>query len=368
MRISSVALLALITMNLLACNAAPDSRYLDSRVLPGLEIPPDLTASEVDSRFELPANISGDTNDGSKGGKIPVLAKVDGIRLEGREDFHWLVVEAPVANLYELVRDFWLSEGFALAMDEPVVGIMETEWVFKKEGDAKKGQSFFANLFGTGDLSDSQDQYRTRIARDNNAGISRVYVAHRGTEYEHKLDTRQSDLRDSKGVNQWKFRQSDSELEAEMLSRLMVYPGLEQSQVDKRLANIKLFTPRATLRTDYAEDETILLIQDSYTQAWNRVLHQLERMDLEVISANMRAGLSQKGIIQIKSNIDAKLEKTGFLSLFSSKTEIKKRQFSLIISEEAHNLTRVVLETSAGDIDNSAEAVELLTLLYNFIK
>ncbi len=313
-----VVLLIIGAMNLAACGgSSADLQYLDSRVMPDLEVPPDLTMDVVDSKFELPAVFSGD-GAGTEN-NIPVLASVDSVKLEGHSDFYWLSIDESVDNLYQLVKEFWASEGFTLAMDEPVIGVMKTNWVYNEEGKGDEDKGFFAKLFSGDELSASQDQFRTRIARDPASGASQVYIAHRGTAYEYVLETRQTEDEER---NDWGFRASEPELEVEMLSRLMIYLGMRQSEVDGQLASIKLFSPRASMHTVYSGDdieidekdqtkvepvdETYLLVKDGFTRTWYRTLHLLERLNFEIISANFKSGLKVKGQILVET--DAEIE------------------------------------------------------------
>ena len=366
MRSSLVTLLFVSTTVLAACGGpSADLEYLDSRTKPNLEIPPDLTLVKVDSGFELPAIFSGDGT--GSGNKIPVLASVESIKLKGHSDFYWLSIDEPAENLYQLVKDFWASEGFTLAMDEPVIGIMKTHWVFNKEGGKDEDKSFLAKIFGSNDLASSQDQFITRIARDGGTATSQIYISHRGTEYEPKrlLVTLQKD--DDQSID-WKFRASEPELEVEMLSRLMLYLGLRQLEVDQQLAKIKLFAPRASIHTDYAEDETYILVKDEITRTWNRTLHQLERLNFEVISADLSSGLTgNTGVMLVETDIEVEVDTSGFFS-FSPNIEIVKMQVKLVVSEESHEITRISMETTQGDTENSAEGVEFLTLLYQYMK
>jgi outer membrane protein assembly factor BamC len=364
------ALLVFAAINLVACGGpSADLEYLDSRMMPNLEIPPDLTRVDVDSEFELPAVFSGDSSETSS---IPVLARVDSIELNGHSDFYWLSIDEPVDNLYQLVKDFWASEGFTLAMDEPAIGVMKTNWVFNEEGAQDEDKGFLAKLFSSEDLSESQDQFKTRIARDTGTTVSQIYITHRGTEYTHVGGTR---LKENEDLSYWGVRASEPELEVEMLSRLMLYLGLRQAEVDQQLVNIRLLAPRASIHTDYTgdetENETYILVKDEYTRAWNRTLHQLERLNLDVISSNIDNGLvTNEGFILIETDIEIEKDVSGFFS-FGSKMEIVKKRIKLVklvFSEESYDITRIDMETDDGEIDSSPEGVEFLTLLYQYIK
>ncbi len=364
--LSILVTIALLT--LAACgSSSPDLRYLDSRVLPPLEVPPDLTTVDTESEptFKLPAVFSGELNDPDARKKIPVLARVDSITLEGFADFYWLSLDAPVDQLYQLVKEFWASEGFTLAMDEPVIGIMETEWVFSKEGKEEEDQGFFARLLSSEDLSESQDQFRTRIARDSAEPGVRIYISHQGTEIIRKLSTRPTE---QKSDAEWKFRLSETELEVEMLSRLMIYLGLQRAEMEQQLENVKLFAARASFYTDYVEEESYLLVQEGYSRTWNRTLHQLDRLNFEVVKATYQTGLSNDGVILVNTNVDIVVEDKGFFSIFTAKSKTIKKQIVLVLSEETNETTRIGIETIGREVDNSAEGIEFLRLLYQYIK
>lgn len=354
-----IALAFLVVALLTACSSGPDLEYLGARSAENLQIPPDLTLATLNERFVLPDNISSGT--GESQNKIPVLAQIETLRLEGSGDFYWLAVDGPVDNLYKLIKDFWASEGYVLAVDEPAIGIMQTKWVLSEAGHSDEDESFLDALFGNNDLSAVQDQYRTRIAKDSGVSSTRIYIAHRGTEIFHQLETRQTEDEDA---SDWGFRPREPELEVEMLSKLMIYLGLKKSEVDPQVERLKLLSPRATIHTDNSENQTYLLMKSVKELAWNRLLHDLDRLGVEVVSAEASSGLSGDGVILAKTAFLSK-EEEGF---FSDAPEVVEKQVAIIVTEETHELTRVFLETPDGDPDESPEAVEFLTKLYESIR
>lgn len=356
-------LLLVLGYLLAACSGSLDQRYLDASLAQNLVIPPDLTEVELESRFDLPASFSGD--DPNERNRIPVLAKVESLQLENQSGLYWLSVQEPVDNLYQLVKDFWAAEGYRLVVDEPVIGVMQTEWVYKQEGNKNKSGSWWQSLTAGKDLSASQDQFRTRIERDEQGKLSRIYIAHRGTEYKHVVDVSKEDVSDE-DVD-WRFRRSEPELEVEMLSRLMVYLGLEQSQIDRQLVNAKLHKPRATLHFDVDEQSPYLILNDPYHVAWNRVFHQLERLNFEIDAQEFSSGILSEGFFIVNTEIvDSSDDGGGFFS--SGSDEPEKRQIVLVLTEETHEYTRVVIENQDGDLDQSKEGNEFLKLIYRHIK
>ena len=355
---------ALVLLHLVACSTDSDIRYLDSRTTANLEIPPDLTSVNLNEKFEIPSNISSGIAETVN--KVPVLAQVEGIRLVGSEDFYWLEIDGKVEALYQTIKSFWASEGFVLDIDEPVIGIMQTQWIYKEEGAPEKDQNFLAALFSGKNLSATLDQFRTRIARESDADITRVYISHRGTKYKHRMQTKQTE---DDAPDKWRFRDPEPELEIEMLSRLMVYLGLQQPEVDQQVSGVKLFAPRASIHTDNSKNETYILVNSVKERAWNRLLHELDRLDFEIVSANSNTGFSGNGVISVKTHHEVEEKSAGFFSAFtSSETRMVKKQVILIVSEESHDMTRISIENQEGEPDDSTEAIEFLMKLYNQLR
>jgi outer membrane protein assembly factor BamC len=364
MKFARLTVLVLQVALLVACKSG-DFRYQDSTLGPSLELPPDLAGSEIESKFELPATLSGDKANAERD-KVPVLARVYSMLLESNGDMYWLRVEEPVDNLYQLVKNFWAAEGYGLEVDEPVIGLMQTEWIYQEEGGKEDSSSWFGDLFTSEDLSASQDQYRSRIERDNTGNLNRIYIAHRGTEYKHVLTT-EAPRKDALSENEWVFRPREPELEIEMLSRLMIYLGLQDHEVEQQRANIKLFKPRAIMEFDSDEGSPFLIINDIYQIAWNRVFHQLERMNFEIVSFEFKSGLSGEGVIYIKAPTLEVTEEGGFFS-FQSEAKEGEIKLTLVFSEETNQTTRLILEDDKGEFDTSAEGNEFFKLLFQQIK
>lgn len=357
---------AIVALVIVGCNTTQDLRYLDSQAAEQLEVPPDLTVTYQGNDTVLPSNFSSDTDDSKPLESVPVLLKVDSLQLEGRADFYWLSVDEPVDDLFKTVKNFWSSEGFAIEIDEPAIGVLQTAWVYQEEGDAKSDTNFLLKFFISDDLSATQNQFRTRIERDIETGKSQIYIAHRGTAYDHILQTKRSETESVKR-NDWQLTPPNSELEVEMLSRLMIYLGLQQAELDQQLDDIKLFTPLTSIHADYSQNETYLLVKDVYSKTWYRTLHQLDRMNVEVVNSIFDNGLRTRGVIRVKTNVEEEITEGGFFS-FGSETKVVKKQLILVLTEESHNVTRISMVRPDGEIENSNAGVELITLLHQFLK
>lgn len=363
MRFSAGFILLLGLLALAGCESTLDRRYLDTSLGQPLELPPDLSKFESDSNFDLPGGFEGSNGAGSN--KVPVLARVDSLQLQGSGDMYWLEVDEPVENLYQVVKNFWAFEGYGLVVDEPVIGIMQTEWIYTEEGATPRETSWWESLFSTEDLSATQDQFHTRIERKPEGGTSRIFIAHRGTEYQHEI--RVGDQFSDDLDNTYRFRRSEPELEVEMLSRLMIYLGLQQEAVEQQVARAGLFKPRARMEVDSEEKSPYLLLMDPYHIAWNRVNQTLLRMNFEIEYSNFKSGLLEEGEIIVKAEVIDEEGETGFFS-FASSDDPRMRRFTLVLTEETHEVTRLIMEDEKGNFDTTPEGAEFISLLFEQIK
>jgi outer membrane protein assembly factor BamC len=358
--------LLILVLTLIACQTSDTGdRYLDTPLGQPLEVPPDLAKFETESNFDLPGVFAGD--DRAVRDKVPVLAKVETLQLQGSGDFYWLSVEEPVENLYQQVKNFWASQGYGLIVDEPVIGIMQTEWIYRNVGDSGKDRSWWEKLLKVQDFSASQDQFKTRIERDSTGQAgSRIYIAHQGIEFVQEVRVGDQDL-DDYGTNEWHYRRNEPELEIEMLSRLMIFLGLRQEAVDKQVAQSGLFKPRAWLERDVDEGSPYLIMKDPYHIAWNRVHHLLQRMNFDIVVAKFKSGLFDKGTLAVETETVETVEDKGFFS-FGDSDKRTTRTFKLIFSEETNEFTRVDLIDESGDGDASPEGAEFLSMVFEQIK
>ncbi|MBU3739313.1 MAG: outer membrane protein assembly factor BamC, partial [Rhodoferax sp.] len=189
MRISRCThLLAVVglTVGLGACSAL-DSDKVDYRSAtkgPALDVPPDLTQLSRENRYVVPGSVV--TASGFKAAQpaasnLPTAAASLGdVRIERNGNQRWLAVQRSPESLWQPLRDFWKEGGFVLTLDQPPLGIMETDWA---ENRAKIPQDFirstlgklFDNLYSTGE----RDRFRIRLER-NAGGETEIYISHRG--------------------------------------------------------------------------------------------------------------------------------------------------------------------------------------------
>ena len=141
-----------------------------------LEVPPDLKTLSRDTRYTVPggvvsANAMQANQAAQPSGPATALSSLGDVRIERNGNQRWLVVNRPADQLWDPVREFWLENGFTLALDQSNIGIMETDWA---ENRAKIPQDFIRNtlgrvldsLYSTGE----RDKFRTRLERNAQGG------------------------------------------------------------------------------------------------------------------------------------------------------------------------------------------------------
>jgi outer membrane protein assembly factor BamC len=186
-----------------------------------LELPPDLAPLPGNDRFAVPGVTTASAAQQAAAGRPQVVGSAAVVapgntvaQIERAGNQRWLAVNVPPEQAYAVVREFWPSVGLQLERDDPALGIVETVWA---ENRANLPQDIirrtlgrvFDSVYSTGE----QDKYRTRIERTAK-NTSEIFISHRGM-----VEVYTSTAKDQ---TRWQPRPADSELEAEMLQRLML--------------------------------------------------------------------------------------------------------------------------------------------------
>ena len=157
----------------------------------------------------------------------------------------------------------------------------------------------------------SRDRYRTRIERGAEPGTTEIYISHRGAEQMVVGDETQDAKREGLGERVWQPRPNDSGLEAEMLSRLMIFLGADEQRADALVAGDATPDPRARLvREDGSA--VALTLDEVFLRAWRRTSLALDRAGFTVEDRDRSRGLFF--VRYVDRGADAQSEKTGWLS------------------------------------------------------
>ena len=357
--VTALSVLMLATACSVLNKVAPGRKvdYKKSQTTAPLEVPPDLTSTSINEAPDL-LNAPGGTSysEISKSepdtGRSTVLPQNAGIHVERDGNQEWLLIDAPPAEVWPKMRDFWMQQGFLIKMEDPRLGILETGW---SENRADIPSGFIRNMLGkVMDFAYSaatRDQYRVRLEHGTTPGTTELYLTQRGME-EVVTGT------PGEGSTIWKPRPSDPELEAEMLKRLMVFMGVEEQKAKTMLAAKPKQPSRAELVSD---SKGIMLVdKEDFSRSWRRTGVALDRVGFAVEDRNR-----EKGIYFVRYNDPlADDDKKGWFSSLafwsSDKKESKQYQIALIAQGAQ---TQIIVNDNDGKRENSSTAKRILNLL-----
>jgi outer membrane protein assembly factor BamC len=374
MKVGVAAFLALaLVVGLAGCGSMPrfgkivkdrKGDYKSARSLPSLEIPPDLAAPGQAESLEVPDLPEEATTYSSYRGGVgatsgsvsptreAVLTEPQTVRLERAADQQWLVVKAEPEQVWPKVREFWVKNGFALDVEDPKIGILETEWA---ENRADIPQDPIRRVLGR--VLDSvysaatRDKFRVRLERGTDPGTTEVYLTHRGME---EVSQGESFV--------WQPRPSDPELEAEMLKRLMVALGVEDRGAV--LASAEPQAARAAMGRS-PEGTPVLTLNEDFSRAWRRTGLALDKVGFTVEDRDR-----SKGVYYVRYMPPDEGTKKGFLSrlAFWRDDDKRKRDEYLVSLTGDGETTRVAVLDMQGQPEKSRTAQRIVELLYGELK
>lgn len=345
--------------------------YKSSRSAPPLEVPPDLTSSAVRDTLPIPgvdATYSQYASEEGTGTRTAsaVLPEVDDARIERSGDQRWLVVALKPEEVWPRLRDFWTEQGFVLETEEPGIGLMETDWAARhtplpagaiKRALLRVSEALYGVTF--------RDRYRTRIERGGGSDTTEIYISHRGAEQTVVGDEGANAQREGLGERVWLPRPSDPGLEAEMLSRLMLFLGVDQERADTVVAASAAAAPGSRLLREGGGAKALVL-DEGFSAAWRRAGLALDRAGFDVEDRDRSRGLFFVRYDGVGD--DAQSEDTGWLSRLkfwgSDKEEEDGGIYLLRVMGESADTTRVVVLDREGVRDESPTASRILTVLH----
>jgi outer membrane protein assembly factor BamC len=373
--------LAALLIGLLAgCsgNILPESKkieYKSAGKLPPLEIPPDLTQQSRDERYAVPdvATSKGSATysaySSERAGQArtttaqDLLPQVDKMRIERSGTQRWLVVGGSPEKLWPSVKEFWQELGFLVNVEIPEAGILETDWA---ENRAKIPQDIirgtlgkvFDSLYSTAE----RDKFRTRLEKGAEPGTVEIYISHRGM-YEIFVN-------EGKSETKWQPRPADPELEAEMLRRLMVRLGVEESRAKTMVAaDQKQERAKLSRATDGAG---ALLLEEAFDRAWRRVGLALDRVGFTVEDRDRSQGLYFVRYVDPEIDSKKKDDDKGILSKLmfwkgGASDKPSQAQYRIHVKTTGESTTVQVL-TREGGVDRSDISKRILGLLHEQLK
>jgi outer membrane protein assembly factor BamC len=352
--------------------------------IPTLEVPPDLTqlpredrfavqqrgvvsASDLAARTGAAATPSASSAGSATGASSTsaVLPEFKTAKIERAGATRWLAVSLPADKVYPIVRGFWGDVGFALKVDSPETGILETDWNENRANIPKDGvRRLLGGLLDGFYDSGTRDKFRTRLERRADGGTD-IYITHRGMQ-----EVLVGNQRDQ---TRWDVRPTDPELENEFLRRMLVRIGFEDTRAQTVVAQgaapagapaatAAALTPRARLVQEGGA--SVVQMDEAFDRAWRSVGLALDRLGYTVVDRDRT-----QGTYFVRTVDPNKENKEGnFLTrIFSAGRPVDADEYRISVKSQAEKTQVAVLgkdgAAAAGEAGN-----RILRLLVDELK
>lgn len=364
----------------------PDQRLVYKKqreATENLEIPPDLTAGNFDDALDIPGGVAQPTTFSeyagnrenrqqvAASGQATVLPTVQNVELKRRGAERWLEVQATPQLVWPRLIAFWREQGILLTEQNPTLGVMRTDWLDNRAEIRKDFVTRMVSKIAEGMYSTSnRDQYNVRIEEGLKSGTTDIRLTHRSMAERVVTDTLSGTQRTI-----WEPSASDSEKEAEMLRRLMVYLGADP----KKAASPA--TPDTT--TDATTEQPVqsrsrliaeqgvpvIVIPQELRAAWRLTGTALDRADFTVEDRDQTQGVYYVRYASRRGEADddaAEGEKTGLLSRLAFWRDTDDadgiKPYQIKVSGNEHE-SRVMVLKADGKPDASTSGQRILGLI-----
>jgi outer membrane protein assembly factor BamC len=342
--------------------------YQGAEYYKNLEVPPDLTEPDRADELKVPKPTEEALQRFRDNNKLETVLtpKFDGVRMVSYAGNSWIEIDNNVEKVWPRLLEFWEQEGFEMALVRPMLGFMETDWTEPLGGE----KGYFSSLFQKFQ-PDTKDKFRVRVERFDNDTKTRLYVAH--TRIERVVSGEYGD------EFYWKTLPSNLEAEREIISRMAVFAGLDDTQSQALLEN---YRPYASLIKIDSTNTTAVTMKGSMDFVWRRSMRALDRMRMQDIhehkdssTINFSVGKLSDGELAIESEDDDLAKSSWLMQLFTGSDDEelagdKKRQYRLEFSDLGGRIQIVVKDArdsqqtdDDGDVYSTALAEQLRDLL-----
>jgi outer membrane protein assembly factor BamC len=353
--ISSVALVSLVGCGAMGLGNKRIDYGASAAQVPTLEIPPDLSTPETDSRFKVAGEGESVTtySDYTKGEAVSssrgngtvasaVLPEVKGVTLEREGARHWLRVADKAENVWPVVKAFLHETGLNVQKEDQAAGLIETDWAENRAKIPQGGlRSVIGKVFDGLYSSGEMDSYRIRLERKG--ADTEVHITHHGKE----------EMLSADNSSRWQSRPNDPELETELLQRLMVRFGGSPVQA------AALATPGATAVAGSAsllqvvDGSSVIVVNDAFDKTWRRVGLAIDRAGFAVEDKDREKGFYFLRTVKVEKGWMDKLK-------FWKDEEKADARYRVTVKEDGATCVVSVTDQNGVSGDESAQKLDAI--------
>ncbi|CAJ8108271.1 lipoprotein [Burkholderia pseudomallei] len=317
-----------------------------------------------------------------------VAPAVPGMHIQRDGTESWLVIDdkAP-AQIWPQVRRFWQEQGFLLVVEQRDKGVMETDWN-ETHPQINDGliRGVISKAMGNSYVTAERNKYRTRLDAAPNGGTY-VFISQKGM--------REALTGANNDSSKWEPKPNDPGLETEYLKRLMAV--IAQNDARVKAAGVPITDDAAPSRAKASSNKSKeaaaaiaaknvasastssapsgasvpdvppeVTLAEPYDRSWLHVGLALDRANFTVDDRDRTKGLYYVRYVDPK---DLSVEEQGFWSqLFHGKKEKKARQYLVNVKAVTEGETRIAVVDDKGNVDASAPARQIMSLLVNQLR
>ena len=333
-------------------------KLLNSKSSPNtsLEVPPNLIKPAADSKYNIPASGEARLSDFNNVNETTFLKQTSKLLpvetdayLVSYGGFKVLFVKEEPEELWGLLKDFWIRNGFQIEKEVPETGFIETNWLETKrnipDGLIRNTLGkIFDGLYDTGE----RNKFRMRIERTKD-GFSEISVVNKG------LIQVASDDRFEPTVV-WANKNSDQQLEELYLRKIISFITAKGQDNDESIALVDRSS--SVIKGD--NNDNFIELDLKFDAAWKSVGMVMDRLGFEV-----EERIKPKGeyLIRYKRLNDERKEKGFFAKIFSSKNEEVDMNVYRIQVKEYENVSRIYVSDYESN-ERSKSSQKILAVIF----
>lgn len=260
-----------------------DIRYYADKTVSSLEVPPDLTKPRINDTLRIDDIVDTSNTiisfDSPNNKPIKAIHNKD-INIDVRKNAHqsYLVIDKSSDYVLEVAKEFLQENGFSILKENKVIGILETNFLENRPDVPEKNLNFLRSMLksavGASYALPTLDKYRVRVETVGNH--SELYLS---------LSSMQEVVTNKGADNEntiWQEKARDEFLETEMLYRLMVYMGTDNTTAKQEIIQASNNnTISVELKTDVSGFAK-LQIDASKEKAWELISFALDSLAITI--------------------------------------------------------------------------------------
>lgn len=296
--------------------------YLNAVIAPPMNIPSELDSFTIDELYPIP-----DLTPGERALYVvppapkPIDTRIrEGVVVQRFGDRAWIVIGATAGQVWPSLRDYWSTENVALAMEDPVRGVMETVWLPQADTDLRH-------------------KYRVRVEPGLHSGNSEIYVQHMDDNGETPPGM----------VVRWPEVSENLERETTILASISLYLAdrtdiYRASSVSLLAGSIEL-QGKASL-VDAGAGNTQLELRLDFERAWSQLTQAINNANIEILES-----VRDEQRINVRFTGTESAEEPGFFGrLFAGGDDDEENSVDFVIRLIGDDgAIRVEAQTASGD-------------------